>query len=249
MPSTSTASPVRVTSVTLPDKSFPSSSSPTPLQRPRSALASSSPSSVTAKLSSPTKWTSSNGEHRPQLLPLPSLAHSAFSARERCNHVFLWPPHVERSRQPLLRRQRVSLFPSRTWRRPQTPLPPCQRACVSADYLSVGYAWRDAKQHRHRQLCHRLGLSAGPAILRDGYRRHFCWLSHPRLLHRLYGPRRWLLPLFWLPQSLPLRHAHSRSRQQSFASLRRMGSGRALQLLAHRFLFSEKIRIQPGAKI
>src|SRR6267142_655205 len=61
MPSTSTSSPFRVTSVTLPDKSLPSSSSPTPLQRPRSALASSSPSSVTAKPSSPTKWTSSNG--------------------------------------------------------------------------------------------------------------------------------------------------------------------------------------------
>src|SRR5882762_7203482 len=61
MPSTSTSSPFRVTSGTLPDKSLPSSSSPTPMQRPRSALASSLPSSAIVKPSSPTRWTSSNG--------------------------------------------------------------------------------------------------------------------------------------------------------------------------------------------
>src|SRR5258708_11266074 len=45
----------------LPDKSSPSSSSPTPLRKPPSASVLSSPSSAIAKPSSPTRWISSNG--------------------------------------------------------------------------------------------------------------------------------------------------------------------------------------------
>src|SRR6266481_2743421 len=177
-----------------------------------------------------------------RLLPLPSLAYPSFSARERSHHVFLRTPLVERGRQPLLRRQRVSLFPSRSRRCPETFLPSRNRAHIPANSISMGGSRRRACFHWPRELCRGLGLSARPALLRDDHRRHLRRISHPCLFHRLHGPRRRLLQILRLSQSLHVLHAHARPRQQSFAPVRRLGRRWPLQLLAHRLLFPEKVR-------
>ena len=95
---------------------------------------------------------------------------------------------------------------------------------------------------RRRQGVHgRMGLPAGLAQLRDGFGSHWNRLPDPCLLDGIHGARRWLLPLFRIPQPLPVLHAGPGLGEQLRVSVRRLGRCRLLQLRADRVLLPQEV--------
>ena len=97
-------------------------------------------------------------------------------------------------------------------------------------------------------VCGGLGIPSRSAFLRHGAGRHRCRLPDSRLLRRVHGARRRVLPLLRLHESLHVRHADAGLGEQYAVDVRGVGRRRPVQLLADRFLFLEKVGFRCGEK-
>ncbi len=97
-------------------------------------------------------------------------------------------------------------------------------------------------------VCGRLGIPSRSTFLRYGFGCHRCRVPDSRLLRRVYGARRRVLPLLWLHESLYVRHADVGPGEQHAAYVRGLGRRRPMQLLVDWLLFFEEVGFRCGEK-